>query len=141
MSKEEYEQGREDALIDAWELHRAVYKIPQSVNPDLTGFYVKGAKKVERKSEAGVYKSILRCLDDKRTYLVDSGASHHLVRLSDLTPAERATRRRVKGPPLRTANGRVVPKWEADIDIDELGLTVTAYIIDKKNPMICQWEN
>ena len=81
--------------------------------------------------------SILKKLPGKRVYLMDSGASYHVVKTSDLSPEEKRTRREVvNGPKLRTANGRITPRTVVDLYLEELGITVEACVLNKKIPTI-----
>ena len=54
----------------------------------------------------------------RRLYLVDTGASTHLVDENSLTEKEKATKRKMEYPvPMATANGDVTPEWEADVSM------------------------
>ena len=66
--------------------------------------------------------------DGTRLYLVDSGASRHLIPSAILTNDEKKTIRKAPALKFATANGKVkLDKW-VDVWVEDLGITVTAYI-------------
>ncbi len=68
---------------------------------------------------------------------MDSGASYHLVDAKDLTRAERRAIRKLTDPiPLSTANGVVWATYQTDIYVNELGITVTAIILENTVPVL-----
>ena len=72
-----------------------------------------------------------------RQLIVDSGASYHLVDARDLTRTERNAIRRLRDPiPLSTANGIVWAKYETDIYVIELDITVKAIILANTVPVL-----
>ena len=75
--------------------------------------------------------------NQKRQFIVDSGASFHLASKNVLTKAERKTVRPMKEPLLmRTANGVVVAKEEADIYVEAFDTKLTAVLIADTPPLI-----
>ena len=66
-----------------------------------------------------------------RGYIVDSGASFHLLTESSLTKKERATIREIAvAIPITTANGEVIVTHQCPVFVQELGIFVWAYILD-----------
>ena len=68
-----------------------------------------------------------------REYIVDSGASFHLVNRDDLTSQELKTKRRIKPIRLSTANGIVVVNHKVRIFVHTLGIYVWA-ILHRSTP-------
>ena len=72
-----------------------------------------------------------------RTYVVDSGASYHIMSNSDLTEHERESIRKLNPPiPLQTANGLIQAKSAVKIHIIELDLEVEALILPNSPPLL-----
>ena len=66
-----------------------------------------------------------------RSYIVDSGASFHLVASSTLSKKEKATMKYVGRPiPITTANGEVKVHAQVRVFVKELGIYVWAYVLD-----------
>ena len=66
-----------------------------------------------------------------RQYIIDSGASLHMVNRKSLSAKERASMRLVSSPlTLQTANGLVQAKWEVDIEIVPLKVKLKAMVLD-----------
>ena len=71
------------------------------------------------------------CLDifAGRNYIIDSGASFHLVASGTLSKEEKATMKYVGKPiPITTANGEVKVHAQVRVYVKELGIYVWAYI-------------
>ena len=69
--------------------------------------------------------------DDAREYLVDSGASFHLVSKETLTDQERSTIFQLRHPiPCQTANGEVLITEKVRVYIRSLKMTVVAALLD-----------
>ena len=66
-----------------------------------------------------------------RQYIIDSGASLHMVNRKSLSAKERASMRQVSSPlTLQTANGLIQAKWEVDIEIVPLKVKLKAMVLD-----------
>ena len=67
----------------------------------------------------------------KRSLIVDSGASYHLISENDLSESEKQTMKAMHIPiALNTANGIVWAKWCATIYVQELDIEVEAVLLD-----------
>lgn len=95
------------------------------------GSYAKGKQKtklphVKIRLQSAVSKQ------SARTFIIDSGASLHLLSSTDLTVAEKKSLRRLATPlELNTANGEVSVEWEAKVRVKEIGNElVTALLLD-----------
>jgi hypothetical protein len=145
-----HEAGERRAMIKALNLHNSISK--EQVAAD--HFFVLGCDKprVSRylsdrfKGDVSSTKlqPILRLpssavgTKNTREFIVDSGASFHMVSFSDLNPEETANLRRRSTPvELTTANGPVTVEWETDVVVVELGNeTVTALVMSKSPAVI-----
>ena len=68
---------------------------------------------------------------EEREFVVDSGASMHMVSRKDLNSAELGTVQVSKNPTVViTANGEVLTKEEATVYVRELGLFVTIMLLE-----------
>ena len=66
-----------------------------------------------------------------RSYIVDSGASLHLVSLSTLSKQEKSTMEYVGNPiPITTATGEVKIHAQVRVYVKELCIFVWAYVLD-----------
>ena len=66
-----------------------------------------------------------------RTFVVDSGASFHLIGYNKLTKSERATVRTVKEPfSIQSANGTITVKEEAQIYVPALEIWIWAQLVE-----------
>ena len=69
---------------------------------------------------------------EESEFVVDSGASMHLVSKRDLNSAELATMRTSRSPtPVMTANGEVQTREEATAYVKELDLFVTVVLLEE----------
>ena len=108
------------AMTRSWKLHEEIYP-GKSIND----FFLD-----HDKNKACTAKS-------SREYVVDSGASFHLISKADLTKAERITLRHAKDVQyLATANGQVVAREEVDVYVQDLDLTVTALVLTDVPPIL-----
>ena len=77
-----------------------------------------------------VAKTPATCCRKIRKYIVDSGATCHLVCEEDLTKTETATKwKTTEGQRLNTANGNIIVWWMTTIYIHDLRATVDAWIL------------
>ena len=69
---------------------------------------------------------------EEREFVVDSGASMHIVRKKDLNSAVLETMRISKNPKtVTTANGEVQTREEATVFVKELDLFVTVMLLEE----------
>ena len=69
---------------------------------------------------------------DERKFVVDSGASMHMVSKKDLNPAELETMRTSRSPTaVMTANGEVQTRQETTVYVKELDLLVTVMLLEE----------
>ena len=100
---------------DAWELARNIRNLKKE---DTSAFYSHPAASTTNLEE--------------REFVVDSGASMHMVSKKDLTKAELETVRISKNPTMVvTANGEVQAKEEATVYVRELDLFVTVMFLEE----------
>ena len=70
-----------------------------------------------------------------RLFIVDSGASHHIISRWSLSHKERLTQKKASVPmEFRTANGIVIANDVVKVKVRELGIKVEAYVFDKYTP-------
>ena len=76
--------------------------------------------------------------DPVRIFIVDSGASEHVVSWKDLTKAEKKrVRRTAKVCDLNSANGIISTEWEVDLYIKELGgHKITCMVFENSPPLM-----
>ena len=111
------------ARLTAWELHKEVMKHESNDEPEM-GTFFKGE----------VYRAPPI---PKRTFILDSGASFHLISPSFMTREERKTIQKSSNPiPLSTANGTVRATDEAWVYVTELKRKVRCYILPKVPPLL-----
>ena len=73
----------------------------------------------------------------QRSFIIDSGATFHLVSEDDLTSKEKSRVRKSGAPmDMQTANGSVTAKSEVEVFGKDLGVTVTAYTLPEVPPML-----
>ena len=78
-----------------------------------------------------MHRTLLSSRSESRHYIVDSGASTHLIGYKDLTDEEKGRIRSAKEPLiLQTANGRAYAQDETDAYIHDLGIWVVFYILE-----------
>lgn len=67
--------------------------------------------------------------EQERSFIVDSGASFHLVKEADLTQRERKSIREAsESQTLHTANGNIDATMIADVKVKEINTTITAWV-------------
>ena len=72
----------------------------------------------------------------QRIYVVDTGASFHVIRLDDCTAEERNSLRRAKKRPLNTANGKVYVDWMVTNYVETLDIWVHSYVLKDAPPVL-----
>ena len=66
----------------------------------------------------------------RRMFIIDSGASNHIVSIENLTPPEKESIRPIAEPfAVETANGAVTIESEVDIYVRELDVHITAHLL------------
>ena len=107
---------------DAWELAKKIFKL---TNEDKATFYSPSEEWII--PVASTIKT-----RRKREFVVDSGASMHMVSRKDLNSAELETARVSKSPTtvVMTTNGEVQTKEEATVCVRELDLFVTVMLLE-----------
>ena len=142
-----YIEGVEKACrFKAWELHKEVYG-----NASMSKFFVIGkekkaepkwkAKSTAKDTAGGNSPRVLHELPAastvaRRRFLVDSGASYHLISRRMLTKKERKSIRKASPVELTTANGTVKSELVAEVYVHDLGATVTAYLLADVPPIL-----
>ena len=69
-------------------------------------------------------------------YVVDTGASFHVIRLDDCTAEERKSLRRANKRPLNTANGKVYVDWMITNYVETLEIWVHSYVLHDAPPVL-----
>ena len=125
--------------VSAWEFHKEAHGIKGDLERKKDEFFVthdepqwlshKEAHVPDPKAAAS--KSRLITLDEvRREIIVDSGASRHMIGISELNATERGSIRKLKQPFLiQTAHGVVACDKEAKIYIHDLDLWVWAGLL------------
>ena len=121
QSKEETDRQQRCARSKAWNLAKSIYKLKEK---DQVSFYSPAEEWV---LPAGSTKE-----PEEREFVVDSGASMHMVSKRDLNSAELETMRTSKSPTtVMTANGEVQTREEATVYVKELDLFVTVVLLEE----------
>ena len=116
------ETSRQEAFVRkaAWDLAKNVYKLK---NNDKTAFYSRGHK--------GADIDLKKKTQEERMFVIDSGASMHMLNKKDLSSDELDTLRRSRNPTrVVTANGEVQTNEEAQENVHDLDLFVTVQLLD-----------
>ncbi len=127
----------------AWDLNKQLFPRPDKYFDELDTFFHQGSCKDEAaltldSTSSKLLSALLSfaCFSRHgRSYIVDSGASHHLISFDALTPQEHKTVRKAKYTiPLQTANDVVHCKYEADVWVEDLQITVVAFVLETDVP-------
>ena len=120
-SQEETERQQRCARGKAWNLAKNKNKLKEK---DKATFY--------SPSEEGVLLAASTKEPEEREFVVDSGASMHIVSKKDLNSAELETMRMSRNPTtVMTANGEVQTREDATKYIKELDLFVTVMLLEE----------
>ena len=120
-SQEENERQVRCARGKAWNLARNIYKLKEK---DKATFY--------SPTEEWIMPAASTIKPKEREFVVDSGASMHMVSKRDLNSAELETTRIWKKPTtVMTANGEVQTREEATVYVKELDLFVTVMVLEE----------
>ena len=120
-SPEETERQQRCARSKAWNLAKNIFKLKEK---NKTAFYSASEKRVMLVT--WIKKP------EEREFVVDSGASMHMVSKKDVDSAELETMRTSRSPTtLMTANGEVLTKGEATENVKELELFVTVMLLEE----------
>ena len=119
-SEEETERQERCARGDAWRLAKNIYKLKET---EKATFY--------SPSDEWVLPAASTIKPEEREFVVDSGASMHVVSRKDLNSAELETVRISKCPTtVATANGEMLTRVEATVYVRELDLFVTVMLLE-----------
>ena len=117
-SDEETERQQRCARSKAWNLAKNIYKVKEK---DKAGFHFP--------AEEWVLAASTKELEE-REFVVDSGASMHMVGKKDLDTAELETKRTSRSPTtVMTANGEVQTREEATVYVKQLDFFVTVMLL------------
>ena len=105
---------------DAWKPAEKIYKLKKE---DKAAFY--------SPDEEWILPAESTIKPEEREFVVDSGASMHMVSKKDLNKAELGTVRMLKNPTtVETASGEVPAKEEATVSVRDLDLFVTVMLLE-----------
>ena len=120
-SQEETEWQERCARGDAWKLAKNIYKLKKT---DKTTFF--------SPTNEWSLPAPSTMKPEEREFVVDSGASMHMVSRKDLNSAELETVKVSKNPTtVVTANGEVLTKEEATVCVRELDLFVIEILLEE----------
>jgi hypothetical protein len=112
------------ARSEAYRLHKEVHKIKELSDEE---FFVTGSTGGDSQRTIMSFSES----DTYRNYIVDSGASFHLVSLDSLNAKEQATMKSDGKPiPITTANGEIKIQKQVRVYVKELDIFVWAYVLD-----------
>ena len=111
-------------------MHRA-WKLAQKLRPTNTTFVEDTEFFV-----VGQSRPVFLTIDSLRQFIVDSGASFHLISSKDLTEKEYQTIRTAEPMAIRTATKIEKVNKVADVYVQELGITVTCYLLPNVPPLL-----
>ena len=122
---EETSRQEECARKAAWDLARKIFKLKAE---DKATFY----SPVEIKAPVLVSKNT-----EERMFVVDLGASMHMLSKKDLSSDEMDTLRRSRNPTtVVTANGEVQTNEEAQVNVQDLDLFVTVQLLEEFHRLV-----
>ena len=120
-SHEETERQQRCARSKAWNLAKNIFKLKEK---DKATFYFP--------TEEWVLLAASTNEPEEREFVVDSGASMHMVSEKDLNSAELETRRTSRSPTtVMTANGEVQTREEATVYVKQLDLFVKVMFLEE----------
>ena len=121
QSQEETDREQRCAQCKAWNLAKIIYKLKEK---DKTTFF--------STAEECVLPAASTKEPEEREFVVDSGASMHIVSKKDLNSAELDTMRISRNPStVMTANGEVQTREEVTVYVKELDLFVTVMLLEE----------
>ena len=119
-SQDETERQERCSRGDAWRLAKEIYKLKDSEKATS-----------HSPSDEWVFPAASTIQPEERVFVVDSGASMHMVSTKDINSAELDTVRASKNPTtVVTANGEVLTREEATVYVKELDLFVTVMLLE-----------
>ena len=122
----ETETQQRCARSKAWNLAKNIYKLSEE---DKATFYFP--------AEGWVLPAASTKEPEEREFVVDSGASMHVLSKRDLNSAELETMRTSKSPTtVMTANGEVQTREEATENVKELNLFVTVMLLEETRAVL-----
>ena len=121
-SQEETDREQRCARCKAWNLAKNIYKLKEK---DKTTFF--------STAEEWVLPAASTKEPEEREFVVDSGASMHIVSKKDLNSAEFFETMRISRNPttVMTANGEVQTREEVTVYVKELDLFVTVMLLEE----------
>ena len=120
-SQEETERQQRCARGKAWNVAKNIYKLKEN---DKAAFY--------SPSDEWVLPAASTIKPEEREFVVDSGASLHVVSKQDLDSAVLETGRVSKSPTtVMKANGEVLTREEATVYVEELNSYVTVMLLEE----------
>ena len=126
-SHEETERPQRYARGKAWNLAKHIYKLKEK---DKAAFYFP--------AEEWVLPAASTKESEEREFVVDSGASMHMVSKRDFSSAELETMRTSRSPTtVTTANGEVRTREEATVYVKQLDLFVKVMLLDETPEVLC----
>ena len=129
-SHEETERQQRCARSKASNLAKNIYKLKEK---DKTTFYLL--------AEEWVLLAASTKEPEEREFVVDSGASMHMVSKRDLNSAELETMRTSRSPTtVMAANGEVQTREEATENVKESDLFVTVLFLEETPPVLSLWK-
>ena len=129
-SQEETERQERCTRGDVWKLAKNIFKLKVT---EKATFYLP--------SDEWVLPAASTAKPEEREFVVDSGASVHVVSKKDLNSAELETMRISRNPTtVVTANGEVLTKEETTVFVRELDLFVTVMLLED-TPAVLYSEN
>ena len=112
---------KDNTQSKAWNLAKNIYKLKE-----------KDKATFDSPADKWIMPAASSIKQEEREFVVDSGASTHMVSKKDLNSAELETTRISNSPTTEmTANGEVQTREEATVDIKELDLFVTGIHLDE----------
>ena len=130
-SHEETERQERCAQRKAWDLAKSIYKLKEK---DKAAFNFL--------AEEWILPAASTKEPEEREFVVDSGASMHMVSKKDLNSAELETMRTSRSPTtVMTVNGEVQTREEATVYVKQLDLFVTVMLLQETPPQCFHWGN
>ena len=133
----------QEAQEQAWRLYnevkdRMTYGGKPALNISKNDFFVTDGEieNVPKRVMDMCFASTTGMQKNNRKYMLDSGATFHLICWQFLSERERLTVRKCSPCLLNTANGPIEVGYEVDMWIEELDLQVTAFILKDSPPLL-----
>ena len=126
------EQVEEECRGDAWKLHKELHG-----HIEQDKFFVQDSRPFYSVQGHTASKARLRFTKPERKYVVDSGASLHIIGWRNTSTTERRTARKSSRIyNIQTANGMIQADWECYISVEDLQISVWAIMTNNDSPPI-----